>query len=195
MRVGIVSDLHCNAPALAMAIRRMGDVDELWCVGDIQLEYRFDNEVVELLRDHAAHCVLGNHDLGLLSAQGERARTAPAVRSANLDYLMAQPLSIDRVIGGRRFLMTHASPCPPHTQYVWPGSPHLAELARVDADFIILGHTHVQMAVRVGRALVINPGSTGEPRDRANGLRSSYAVLDTDTGDVGFDDYQVGSPA
>jgi predicted phosphodiesterase len=65
--------------------------------------------------------------------------------------------------------MTHASPIAPHTQYVYPGSPDLKRFAEVDADFIVIGHTHVQMAVRVGRALVINPGSAGDARDhRAN---------------------------
>lgn len=93
MRLGIVSDIHCNADALRLGLARMGDVDELLCVGDAIYEYRFSNEVVEILRDRRAVWVLGNHEMGLLQA-----------------------------------------------------------------DTVILGHTHVQMAERVGRALVINPG-------------------------------------
>jgi predicted phosphodiesterase len=46
-----------------------------------------------------------------------------------------------------------------------------------------------QMAVRVGRTLVINPGSAGESRDARNGYRLSFAVLDTGTGEVTFTDY------
>jgi hypothetical protein len=45
------------------------------------------------------------------------------------------------------------------------------------------------MAERVGRALVINPGSAGEPRDPRNNFRLSYAILDTTTGEVGFEDF------
>jgi hypothetical protein len=45
------------------------------------------------------------------------------------------------------------------------------------------------MAERVGRTLVINPGSAGEPRDARNAFRLSYAVLDTATGEVTFDDF------
>jgi hypothetical protein len=43
------------------------------------------------------------------------------------------------------------------------------------------------MAVRVGSALVINPGSAGEPRDHRIGFRLSAAVLDT--GEVAFYHY------
>ncbi len=32
-----------------------------------------------MLRDRGARCVLGNHDVGLLSPHGERARNAPGV--------------------------------------------------------------------------------------------------------------------
>jgi hypothetical protein len=46
------------------------------------------------------------------------------------------------------------------------------------------------MAARVGRTLVINPGSAGEARDPRNAFRLSYAVLDTQSGDVTFDDFQ-----
>ena len=34
------------------------------------------------------------------------------------------------------------------------------------------------MVARVGRPLVINPGSAGQARDHSNGKRLSYAVLD-----------------
>ena len=50
------------------------------------------------------------------------------------------------------------------------------------------------MVERVGRALVINPGSTGEARDHSNGRRLSYAVLDTASGEVLIDNFQVGEP-
>jgi hypothetical protein len=48
------------------------------------------------------------------------------------------------------------------------------------------------MAERVGRALVINPGSTGEARDIANGRRLSYAVLDTSSDELLFDNFVPG---
>ena len=59
-------------------------------------------------------------------------------------------------------------------------------------DYIVIGHTHMQMAQRVGRALLINPGSAGDARDHRNGQRLSYAVLDTSTDEVLFDNFAVG---
>jgi putative phosphoesterase len=189
VRVGIVSDLHSNAAGLAAALERMGDVDALLCAGDMVEDYRFSNEVVELLRDRDARCVLGNHDLGLLSPHGRRAREAAHVRAANVDWLGGHPLRLDLQLGGMRIVLTHASPCDPGTQYVWRHSPELMRIAEVDADVVILGHTHSRMAERVGRVLVVNPGSAGDARDPGNGRRFSYAVLDTGSGEVTFDDY------
>jgi len=45
------------------------------------------------------------------------------------------------------------------------------------------------MAVRVGRALVVNPGSAGQARDPGNGKRLSFAVLDTVADAVTIHDY------
>ena len=45
------------------------------------------------------------------------------------------------------------------------------------------------MAKRIGRALVINPGSAGDPRDPNNDFQVSYAVLDTVTEEVTFDSF------
>lgn len=45
------------------------------------------------------------------------------------------------------------------------GSPTPAKLAECyDADVIVYGHTHRQLVTRIGRRLVINPGSAGSPR-------------------------------
>ena len=74
MRVGIVSDLHCNVAGLSQALDLMGDVDELICLGDSIWEYRFSNEIVRLLKERGAHTILGNHEEGFLGPQGVRAR-------------------------------------------------------------------------------------------------------------------------
>lgn len=195
MRLGIVSDIHCNVEALKLAIGRMGQVDELLCAGDAFYEYRFSNEVIELLRESGARYVLGNHEAMLLDPRGVRAREAATVRAENVAWVAEQPLSIEvDVGGGKKLLMTHASPLEPGTQYVWAGSPELKRLSQVEADYVILGHTHAQMVERVGRPLVINPGSAGEARDNANGRRFSYAVLDTAAGEVLIDNFRIGDP-
>ncbi len=195
MRLGIVSDIHCNVSALTLALERMGAVDELLCAGDAFYEYRFSNEVVEVLQERQARYVLGNHEAMLLDQRGVRAREAPTVRQEHVRWVADQPKTIEVDVGaGKRLLMVHASPLEPYTQYVWPKSPELRRLAEVEADYIVLGHTHAQMAERAGRALVINPGSAGEARDHSNGRRFSYAVLDTASGELQFDNFMLGDP-
>jgi len=194
VRIGIVSDIHGNAAGLAAALARMGDVDELLCAGDLVEEFRFSNETVAMLRDRGARCVVGNHDVGLLSAHGARARSAASVEAGLVSWLAAQPDRLDVQVGGKRLVMTHASPCTPGFPYVLPHSAEFRRIAEIDADFVVIGHTHQQVVARVGRPLVINPGSVGQARDPHNGRQLSYAVLDVASDQVEIDDFVVESP-
>jgi putative phosphoesterase len=189
VRIGIVADVHCNDEALRIALERMGPVDELLCAGDAVYQFRFSNEVMEVLRGRQARYVLGNHEEVLLGRWGERARSAPSVREENLGYMAGQAFRLETRLNGKRLLMVHGSPFEPYNEYLYPNSPGLARLAAVEADFVVLGHTHYGMAKRVGRSLVINPGSCGEARDHRNGFRLSYAILDTQTEEVNFDHF------
>jgi putative phosphoesterase len=189
MRIGIVADIHCNHEALAIALERMGPVDELVCAGDAVYQFRFSNEVTELLREHNARYVLGNHEEVLLGRWGERARSGPNVRPENLAYMQRQPLNLDVQVNGKRLYMVHGSPWEPYNEYIYPNSPALTRLGRIGSDIIILGHTHYNMAVRAGRSLIVNPGSCGEARDHRNDFRLSYAVLDTGSEEVTFDHF------
>ena len=58
-----------------------------------------------------------------------------------------------------------------------------------DADFVLYGHTDHQLVQRLGRVLVINPGSAGDARDNGNGRQLSCAVLDTVTEEVVVSDF------
>lgn len=181
MRVGIVSDIHCNVDGLRLALSRMGDVDELLCAGDLMYGFRFSNEVVEELRARGARSVQGNHERTILSPAGDRARTQPFVKQENLDFIAALPSVMEVEVSGHRLMMVHGSPFDPFDEYLYPKARTLRRFKELDADFVIVGHTHYPMLERVGRVLVINPGSAGETPDL------TYAVLDTESGEVVFD--------
>ncbi|MDA0301909.1 MAG: YfcE family phosphodiesterase [Chloroflexi bacterium] len=181
MRIGIVSDIHCNVEGLRLALKRMGDVDELLCAGDLMYGFRFSNDVVEELRARGARTVQGNHERTMLSAAGDRARNQQFVKSENVDYIAALPRVIETEVSGKRLVMVHGSPFEPFDEYLYPKARTLRRFKDLDADYVILGHTHYPMVERVGNVLVINPGSAGEPADL------SYAVLDTASGEVTFD--------
>lgn len=189
MKIGIVSDIHCNHRGLQRALDIIGEADELICLGDSIYEYRFSNEVVRLLRERNAHVILGNHEEGFLSPHGSRARSAAWIDRALLGWLAERPHRLELEIGGKRLLLVHSTPWEPRGAYVYPHSSQLARFAEADADFVLYGHTHHQLVRRVGRALVINPGSAGEARDTGNGRQLSCAVLDTTTEQVAISDF------
>jgi putative phosphoesterase len=186
MKIGIVSDIHCNVEGLRIALALMGPVDELICAGDAIWQYRFSNEVIAELRAVGAHVILGNHEETLLGRDGVRARTAPHVEAEHLAWLAEQPLTLRTRVNGRSLFVVHGSPWEPRREYLYPSTPTLQRFADIDADYVLLGHTHYQMAVRTGDTLLINPGSTGEARDHRNGLRLSFAVLDTAGDEIRF---------
>ena len=87
MKLGIVSDLHCNFDGLTRALDIMGQIDELLCLGDSIFEYRFSNEVVGLLKERGAHVIQGNHEEVFMGPQGVRARRRDTIDRALLRWL------------------------------------------------------------------------------------------------------------
>mgnify|MGYP003990629669 FL=1 len=179
MKLGIVSDLHCNIDGLFQALEIMGQVDELLCLGDSIYEYRFSNEVVALLKERGAHVIQGNHEEVFLGPQGVRARERDTIDRSLLHWLADQPARKELDIGGKKVLMVHSTPWEPRGTYVYPHSPQLEQFGEAEADFVLYGHTHQQIVRRIGGVLVVNPGSTGDGRDHTNGRQLSCAVLDT----------------
>ena len=90
---------------------------------------------------------------------------------------------------GKRILLVHSTPWEPRGSYVLPTSAELQRFGEADADIVLYGHTHRQVVRRIGRVLVVNPGSAGEGRDPRNGGQLSCAVLDTVTEEVVVRDY------
>jgi putative phosphoesterase len=189
MKIGIVADVHGNDRGLSQALGIIGDADEILCLGDSICDFRFSNEVVALLKARGARLIRGNHEDGFFAPQGERARAAAWIDRGLLDWLAVQPHRLLLEVGGKKLLAVHSTPWEPHGAYVYPHSAELGKFAEAAADFVLYGHTHHQLVRRVGRVLVINPGSAGEARDPSNGGRLSCAVLDTATEEVAVTDF------
>lgn len=189
MKLGIVSDLHCNIDGLDRALETMGAIDALLCLGDSIYEYSFSNAVIGRLRELDALTILGNHEEVFLGAAGARARARAEIDRPSLDWLAGQPHRRELSIGGKRILMVHSTPWEPRGSYVMPTSSELERFGEADADIVLYGHTHRQVVRRIGRVLVVNPGSAGENRDPGNGGQLSCAVLDTATEEVVMRDF------
>jgi len=189
VKLGIVSDLHCNIDGLDRALEIMGPIDALLCLGDSINEFGFSNAVIGRLRERDALTILGNHEEVFLGAAGARARSRADIDPSLLGWLAERPHRHELKIEGKRILLVHSTPWEPRGSYVLPTSSELQRFAEADADIVLYGHTHRQLVRRVGRVLVVNPGSAGEARDPRNGGQLSCAVLDTASEEVRIIDY------
>ena len=73
-RIAVISDIHANLHALeaVLAAIDVDGVDELWCLGDIVGYGPRPNECIALVRERAAVCLAGNHDLVVARQDRER---------------------------------------------------------------------------------------------------------------------------
>jgi putative phosphoesterase len=189
LKLGIVSDLHCNIDGLDRALSTMGPIDALLCLGDSIYEYSFSNAVIGRLRELDALTILGNHEEVFLGPAGVRARAGAEIDQPSLEWLAGRPHRRQLSIGGKRILMVHSTPWEPRGSYVMPTSSELNRFGEADADIVLYGHTHRKVVRRVGRVLVVNPGSAGECRDPSIAGKLTCAVLDTVTEEVVVHDF------
>jgi putative phosphoesterase len=189
MRLGLFSDPHGNLPGLEAVLAALDGegVDRLLCAGDIVGYNPFPNEVIALLQDRDVLAIRGNHDraaltgnttwfnpVAALALDWTRARLTPA----SFAYLQGLKDRARLPLDDRVVAVFHGSPRD-DDEYVYPWNVSDALVAEAKAEIVVLGHTHVPLAMRYDRGVVVNPGSAGQPRD--GNWRAAYAVLDTET--------------
>jgi diadenosine tetraphosphatase ApaH/serine/threonine PP2A family protein phosphatase len=213
MRVAVISDIHANWHALEAVLSAVDaeSPDEIWCLGDVVGYGPRPNRCCSAVAGRASVSLAGNHDLGVLgaieidafspdataAAVWTRGVLAPEARA----YLEA--LSPQAVAGDGEVDLFHASPRDPVWDYVLTGEGVLDALERTSAPLVLVGHSHVPIAVLLadreltggvapegteadlsaGRWL-LNPGSVGQPRD--GDPRAAFLILDIETGRATF---------
>ncbi|MCX7701840.1 MAG: metallophosphatase family protein [Gemmataceae bacterium] len=185
MRVLIVSDLHANWPALE-ALREPHDV--CLCLGDL-VDYGCDPApVIDWVRRHVHACVRGNHDhmvaqyvttngySGFRYLSGvTRPVSQQRIEAEHRRFLADLPLTRFLTLGGKRFLLVHATPRDPLDEYAAADVDFWKRrIAGLGVDVVCVGHTHQPYVLQVEGTTIINPGSVGLPRD--GDPRLSYAV-------------------
>lgn len=185
MRIGFVSDAHGNPVGLNNCLEFLNKkgVDQIYFLGDAVGYLPRWSEVLRLLRDNDVICIRGNHDEMVLEKnhpeeKSDIYRFMPEyVESIGtyLDWIRAWPLRIDAEVAGKKLLLVHGSPSDPLTGYIYPWTD-LSSFESVEADCIVMGHTHRPYIRHVAGKLVVNVGSCGLPRDV--GSLSSCGILD-----------------
>lgn len=188
-KIAVLADVHGNLHALEAVIQdaeRRG-VDAFLNAGDVLGYGAFPNKVVELLRAKNVVSVLGNFDSEVMKKDDKKkGEKKLALRVAKKElaksretYLHSLPRSITLDMAGKKLLMVHGSP-DSIDEHIYPDTPEkrLKELARtVNADVVIMGHSHLQFAREVDGVSFINPGSVGRPDD--GNPQTAYAVVNS----------------
>jgi diadenosine tetraphosphatase ApaH/serine/threonine PP2A family protein phosphatase len=202
MRVAVISDVHANLRALEAVLAAIDDehLDAVWCLGDTVGYGPRPNECCTSVRERAALCLVGNHDLVALGdiAVGDFNDEAAAAALWTRDELSADSQSFlrglepaARVEGAELY---HASARDPVWEYLLSEDAVRATFDLTTAPLVLVGHSHVALAVNArGDELdgglapggteveldgrwVLNPGSTGQPRD--GDPRAAWLLLD-----------------
>jgi len=185
MKIVIISDIHSNFDALS-ALQEA--YDELWVLGDLVNYGPEPGSVIEYVRERATVVVRGNHDHSIgfnedprcsapfkEMAEATRRYTDSVLSFGQKHFLRQLPLHIEIERAGARFYLCHAIPSEPLFGYCEAGSDQwAAEASTVEADFILVGHTHMPAIRSVGSCVVVNPGSVGQPK--GGGPDARYAV-------------------
>jgi predicted phosphodiesterase len=202
MRVAVISDVHANYHALKAVLQEVdaARVDAVWCLGDTVGYGPRPNECCDVVKERAEHCLVGNHDLVVLGeltvsdfndeAAAAAIWTAEVLTPESRGFLASlKPLG--RVEGVDLF---HASARDPVWEYVLTEEAAQATLELSDASVVLVGHSHVALAITADGGRVsggqapggskvtldgqwlLNPGSVGQPRD--GDPRAAWLLLD-----------------
>ncbi|OSO90475.1 YfcE family phosphodiesterase [Halorubrum ezzemoulense DSM 17463] len=185
MKIGLISDVHANLPALETVLDDMPTVDRIYGAGGVVGYNPWPADCVERVRDVAAATVRGNHDRTVETPERYRAnrmaeagleRAKASLSADQRDWIGDLPRT--ETFGGDRYLLAHSHPAAEREDaYIYPDDFPTLDRHMGEYDGIVLGHTHVQGVREVAGGFVCNPGSVGQPRD--GDPRAGYAVLDT----------------
>jgi predicted phosphodiesterase len=202
MRVAVISDVHANYHALEAVLEEIdaARVDAVWCLGDTVGYGPRPNECCETVKRRADRCLVGNHDLVVLGeltvsdfndeAAAAALWTAEVLTRPSRSFLESlQPTGEAEGVD-----LFHASARDPIWEYVLTEEAARVTLDLSDAPLVLVGHSHVALAITVdGKQVVgglapggssvelegrwlLNPGSVGQPRD--GDPRAAWLLLD-----------------
>ncbi len=207
MRVLVLSDIHANYTALETVLKDAGEVDAVWCLGDLVGYGPDPNLVIEIIREQPnLTCLKGNHDAAVSSDMDIEAFNGDArisigwqqrvLTADNIEFLRALPASAQQ----GEVTLAHGSPRDPLWEYILNTFTARINFEFFETRLCFVGHSHIQSAyfweqeahrvkpipMRVGESIslaegrwILNPGSVGQPRDRDP--RAAYAIFDTET--------------
>jgi len=193
MRLILIADVHANWEALLSLQRAEGKPDAVIFAGDAVGYGPNPSNCVKWLLANATVAVKGNHDEAMAqegvdgvpdelreAAHDSLAYSRKILAREDIIRLSQLPLTNYSSFGGAKFFVTHGTPADPLCGELNPATCHESDLHllfdSIDADVIVLGHTHLPAIRQFGKKLIVNPGSLGQPRYGVPD--ATYAVWD-----------------
>lgn len=185
MRVLLIADVHANWEALLSLQRAEQKPDAVLFAGDAVGYGPDPANCARWLLNNTTAAVRGNHDDAVhrnvrggacFGVPAELAQAAREMVAYSRQFLSdhesnsigSWPLVATVALGGAHFHLVHGAPPDPLCGQVNPATCSEAELRSlfgdVDADVIVLGHTHLPAMRSFEGRLLVNPGSLGQPR-------------------------------
>jgi diadenosine tetraphosphatase ApaH/serine/threonine PP2A family protein phosphatase len=208
LRIAVVSDIHSNLVAFEAVLQAMGEVDQVWSLGDAVGYGPRPNEVIARLAATKHLAVAGNHDQAAVGIIDVKAFNPVAAYAAQwtteqlTDETRAYITGLPTLLAAGEFTLVHGSPRAPIWEYITNAGIAAPNFAEFDGPFCLVGHTHVpalfarspggevharQIAgdadvslAQPGWKFILNPGSVGQPRD--DDPRAAFLLIDTETG-------------
>jgi len=176
MKIALISDIHSNLEALLAVLEEIDKlkIKSIFCLGDVVGYSSNSNECLEIIKKRKIPCCMGNHEQAVIKqdtfgfnvyATEAIEWTISNITKENLNFIKTFPEKIEIKIDDIKILMVHGSPFDPINDYVFPNYPLDRIADAVDAEVVVMGHTHVPFVKEVKGCLIINCGAVGQPRD------------------------------
>ena len=190
MKLGIITDLHGNLPALEAVLPHLADCDGVLCAGDFVNIGPWSEETVQLAKTIPnLLAVRGNHENRILpdrpcgrkspEAQAHYAWTWQRLSEDSRAWLGALPEKRELTLEGREISLQHYGLREGYHYlriFPDPGPEDLAALFPKGKDIVVFGHDHAGTILRTARTLYLNCGALGCPGKDRNVARA--AILD-----------------
>lgn len=162
MKIGVMSDTHGSLKYFEKALDALSDCDMLFHIGDI-LYHGPRNDLPEGYNPKPMIEKLNAlKDIVIVKGNCEA-----DVDQMVLKHPIQSPYALCQV-ENTRFILNHG--------YTEPKETIIQKAKDMDADVLILGHTHVKELTDHGDIIVLNPGSTSIPKDGSH----SVATIEID---------------
>lgn len=202
MKLAIITDIHGNESALKAVLQEIdqrGDIDTIWCLGDMIAMGPDSNEVLDILFSRPdIRMITGNHDeaiLSLIAGEGHPESykhtrehhewIAERLNPEHVTRLIKLPRILEQEVNGTRILGIHYHIQEEKRQSHIQDEPFYkileANLENMEimfggyqADIICFGHHHPEHLFQSTGKIFLNPGALGVSK----GDTAPYGIID-----------------